>query len=72
MPSLFCLNRIYDNIELPIPLAMGKGAHPEYIYNLIFAGTAKGIFAILVIFLGLGGLQRERAHHTVGSRWDYR
>jgi ABC-2 type transport system permease protein len=52
--------------QLPIPLAMRKGAYTEYIYNLIFAGTAKGMFAILVIFLGLGGLQRERAHNTVG------
>ena len=40
--------------------------YTEYIYNLIFAGTAKGMFALLVIFLGLGGLQRERAHHTAG------
>jgi len=52
--------------QLPIPLALRKGAYAEYIYNLIFAGTAKGVFAILAIFLGLGGLQRERAHNTVG------
>ncbi len=52
--------------QLPIPLAMRQGAYTEYIYNLIFAGTAKGVFAILVIFLGLGGLLRERARNTVG------
>jgi ABC-type transport system involved in multi-copper enzyme maturation permease subunit len=52
--------------QLPIPIHMRNGAYTEYIYNLIFAGTAKGIFALLVIFLGLGGLQRERAHNTAG------
>lgn len=52
--------------RLPVPLHTGNGAYSEYIYNLIFAGTAKGIFALLVIFLGLGGLQRERAQNTAG------
>jgi len=52
--------------QLPMPLHMRKGAYTEYIYNLIYAGTAKGMFALLTIFLGLGGLQAERAHKTVG------
>ena len=43
-----------------------EGDYIEYIYNLIYAGTAKGIFALLVIFLGLGGLLRERSHRTAG------
>jgi ABC-type transport system involved in multi-copper enzyme maturation permease subunit len=47
-----------------IPLHLRQGVYSEYIYNLIFAGTAKGMFGMLVIFLGLGGLQRERAHNT--------
>ncbi len=34
------------------------------VYNLIYGGTAKGVFALLSIFLGLGGLMRERAHQT--------
>jgi ABC-type transport system involved in multi-copper enzyme maturation permease subunit len=52
--------------RLPFPLHTGNGAYSEYIYKLIFAGNAKGIFALLVIFLGLGGLQRERLHNTAG------
>src|SRR5579863_8850746 len=36
----------------------------ENIYKLVYSGTAKGMFAILVIFLGLGGLRRERTHGT--------
>jgi ABC-2 type transport system permease protein len=36
----------------------------EHVYRLVYSGTAKGMFAILVIFLGLGGLCRERTHGT--------
>lgn len=35
----------------------------ERIYHLVY-GTAKGMFAILTIFLGLGGLLRERRNRT--------
>ncbi len=50
--------------SIPVPLHLRKGVHSEYIYNLIYSGQAKGLFALLVIFLGLGGLQRERSHKT--------
>ena len=49
---------------LPIPIHLRNGVYSEYIYNFVFAGTVKGLFAMLVIFLGLGGLQRERSHNT--------
>lgn len=52
--------------HVPIPLNLREGSYTEYIYNLIYSGTAKGIYALLVIFLGLGGLQRERASRTAG------
>lgn len=52
--------------RLPIPLHMRKGAYTEYIYSFIFGGTAKGLFAVFVIFLGLGGLQRECVQNTAG------
>lgn len=45
---------------------IGHGGYSEYIYSAIFAGNAKGMFALLVIFLGLGGLQRERTRNTAG------
>lgn len=38
--------------------------YSKHIYDLIYSGTAKGMFALLVIFLGLGGLLREKAHRT--------
>jgi len=39
-------------------------AYGERVRHLIYAGTAKGTFAMLVIFLGLGGLVRERKRRT--------
>lgn len=51
---------------VPLPLRREEGPYTEYIYNMIFAGSGKGIFALMVIFLGLGGLQRERARNTAG------
>ena len=36
----------------------------ERIHRLIYFGTAKGMFAFLAIFLGLGGLLREQTHRT--------
>jgi ABC-2 type transport system permease protein len=35
-----------------------------YINNQIFSGSSTLFFGLLVIFLGLGGLLRERRHHT--------
>ncbi len=43
---------------------VGSGSLHDRIHHLIYAGTAKGTFATLSIFLGLGGLVRERAHRT--------
>jgi len=36
----------------------------EHVWKIVYSGKAKGLFAMLVLFLGLGGLLRERAHHT--------
>ncbi len=44
--------------------AMSSGGVSECIHRLIYGGMAKGTFAVLTIFLGLGGLIRERAHRT--------
>jgi ABC-2 type transport system permease protein len=43
---------------------LGAGGRSARIDSLIYEGTAKGIFAILTIFLGLGGPLRERARQT--------
>ena len=39
----------------------------EHIYQFIYAGSAKGIYLVLILpFLGAGGLRRERARGTAG------
>ena len=43
---------------------LGAGNVRVRIDHLIYSGTAKGTFAVLSIFLGLGGLVRERARRT--------
>lgn len=52
--------------QVPIALRLRDASYTEYIYNLIYSGSTKGIYALLVILLGLGGLQRERANRTAG------
>lgn len=37
-----------------------------YIYRLVYSGTARGLFTILVMVLALGGLPHERLHRSVG------
>ncbi|MBV9035207.1 MAG: ABC-2 transporter permease [Acidobacteriaceae bacterium] len=43
---------------------LSSGSVISRIHELIYSGTAKGTFAVLSIFLGLGGLVRERARRT--------
>lgn len=67
--ATFCTSAVFFQPyihQIPLPFYAQKAAYNEFIYKIIFAGTAKGVFAILVIFLGLGGLQRERAHRHAG------
>jgi ABC-type transport system involved in multi-copper enzyme maturation permease subunit len=50
--------RFSQNLLLP--------TYVGYIYWIIYGGTVRGLFSLLAPILGLGGLQRERAHHTDG------
>jgi ABC-2 type transport system permease protein len=38
--------------------------YSEHVYDFIYAGTAKGLFVMLMLFIGLGGLLRERRRGT--------
>jgi len=43
------------------------GRHIDFrttVYQFVYYGKAKGVFGILVIFMGTGGLLRERSLHT--------
>ena len=65
----FCLfavlfrNQNRESGKLVIPV-LRSSIFSERIYGLVYGGTAKGAFAILTIFLGLGGLLRERRNRT--------
>jgi ABC-type transport system involved in multi-copper enzyme maturation permease subunit len=47
-----------------LPRGLRSPVFSEHIYNLMYSGTAKGTFALLVMFLGLGGLLREQRYRT--------
>jgi ABC-2 type transport system permease protein len=40
------------------------GTYTEQVYDFIYGGTAKGLFALLMLFIGLGGLLREQRRGT--------
>jgi ABC-type transport system involved in multi-copper enzyme maturation permease subunit len=66
----FCLFAVLFHVRIQangssLPPGLRSHAYSEHIYQMIYAGTAKGVFAILAIFMGLGGLVRERDHRTL-------
>ena len=40
--------------------------YPVYIWRITYKGYLRELFIVLAVFLGLGGLARERDHRTVG------
>ena len=62
--TAFCLFSVFSYrwaqaAELLVPVFHAAN-YSEHIYNIMYSGTAKGAFALLIMFLGLGGLLRER------------
>jgi hypothetical protein len=53
-----------SGMEGPFSERMLGQPYGAYIDGLIFGGIGKIVFILPVIFLGLGGLLRERANHT--------
>ena len=54
-------NQASGGLVIPV---LRSSVFSERVYDLVYDGTAKGMFAILTIFLGLGGLLRERRNRT--------
>jgi ABC-2 type transport system permease protein len=50
--------------QAPFSGRMVGHSYAEYVDNLVFGSFGKMAFVLPVIFLGIGGLLRERAHHT--------
>lgn len=62
---LFC-GLSYQRVPAPdsvIRQLANAANYSQHVYTIMYSGTAKGTFALLVMFLGLGGLLRERTHH---------
>jgi ABC-2 type transport system permease protein len=41
-------------------------SYAGYVYLRVYGGFVRGLFTVLALILGLGGLQRERAYGTIG------
>ena len=41
--------------------------YSELVYDFVYSGTAKGLFVMLMLFVGLGGLLREQRRGTAPS-----
>jgi len=51
-------------VQYTLRAGLANISFAEYIELQVFGGTGKMLFVLLVIFLGLGGILRERAHRT--------
>lgn len=67
--ATLCAAVVLFNVQMQrnpgqIPHGFRAATYSEHIYHFIYSGTAKGLFAMLMLFIGLGGLLRERRHGT--------
>lgn len=70
--SLFVLM----NQDVRVELADRNATYSQYLWFAIYRGYLRNIFVVLIVLLGVGGLERERAYGTSGftlglpvSRW---
>ncbi len=47
-----------------IPHGFRADTYSEHVYHFIYSGTAKGLYAMLMLFIGLGGMLRETRRGT--------
>lgn len=67
--TIFCVGTVlvyghHERALTDVLHALRGGTYSEQVYNLFYSGTAKGMFTMLSIFLGLGGLTREHMRGT--------
>jgi ABC-2 type transport system permease protein len=58
------LNARMQNNEGQILPGSRATTYSEHVYDFIYRGDAKGLFVMLMLFIGLGGLLRERRRGT--------
>src|SRR4051812_30686532 len=67
--AMLCITVVLFNVPMrnnpgSVPHGFKALTYNEHVYHFIYSGTAKGLFSVLVLFLGLGGLLRERGRGT--------
>jgi ABC-type transport system involved in multi-copper enzyme maturation permease subunit len=67
--ATLCTTVVLFNVQMQknpglIPHGFRAGTYSEHIYHFIYSGTAKGLFTMLMLFIGLGGLLREAGRGT--------
>jgi hypothetical protein len=64
--AVYCAFMIFfrPQLQVSFPARLVDVSFGEYMNAQVFGGMGKILFVALVIFLGLGGLLRERAHRT--------
>lgn len=62
----YCLIMVIfrTGVQPSLPVRLLDASYVRYIDTEVFGSFGKLVFVLLVIFLGLGGLMRERAHNT--------
>jgi ABC-type transport system involved in multi-copper enzyme maturation permease subunit len=63
--AIFCAMVVLFNVQLQrhpeqIPPGFRGVTYSEHVYDFVYGGMAKGLFVVLMLFIGLGGLLRER------------
>jgi ABC-type transport system involved in multi-copper enzyme maturation permease subunit len=67
--AMLCTVVVLFNVQMqknpgPIPHGFRAATYSEHIYHFIYSGTAKGLFTMLMLLIGLGGLLREGRRGT--------
>jgi ABC-type transport system involved in multi-copper enzyme maturation permease subunit len=67
---------VFLNQDARGELADRSATYSQYLWSAIYKGYLRNIFVVLVLLLGMGGLERERGYGTAGftlalpvSRW---
>jgi len=67
--ATLCTTVVLFNVQIQknpgqIPHGFRSATYSEHVYHFVYSGWAKGLFTMLMLFIGLGGLLRERRSGT--------
>jgi len=67
--ATLCITVVLFNVQMQnnpglMPNGFQATTYSEHVYHFIYSGIAKGLFTMLMLFIGLGGLSRESRRGT--------